>query len=113
MVWKKSHNLTLSIYQITKNSPPEEKFGLTAQIRRSSSSICANIVEGYKKSSGEFLRYLNISEASLEETKYHLILSRDLEYLDGGDFEKMYALSEEIGKMLNRLIAGIKYKKAF
>lgn len=102
-VWSKSHALTLEIYKITKLFPDEEKFGLSNQIRRSSASICANIAEGYKKSRKDFLRFLDIAEASLEETKYHLILSKDLGYCSTDQFKRLFDLSEEIGKMLNGL----------
>lgn len=88
-VWAKGHLLVLEIYKITKFFPDEERFGLVSQIRRSSVSICSNIAEGYKKSKKDFLRYLDIAQGSLEETKYHLILSRDLNYFDINNFEKI------------------------
>ena len=72
-VWEKSHSLVLKIYKITGSFPCEEKYGLTSQIRRSVSSIPTNIVEGYKrKTTKDYLHFLNISETSLEETKYLL-----------------------------------------
>lgn len=81
LVWQKSHKLVLSVYQISISFPTEEKFGITSQLRRSAASIPTNIVEGHKrKSLKEYLHFLNISEASLEETKYHLLLSNDLGY---------------------------------
>ena len=103
-VWHKGHNLVLEIYRLTKTFPNEEKFGLISQIRRSSASICANIVEGYKKSTLDFVRFLYIAQGSLEETKYFLILSRDLEYCDHENFNKLFNLSDEVGLMLNGLI---------
>lgn len=103
IVWSKGHTLTLEIYKLTKSFPDEEKFGLSNQIRRSSASICANIAEGYKKSRKDFLRFLEISEASLEEIKYHLILSKDLGYCSAEHFKRLFDLSEEVGRMLNGL----------
>ena len=102
-VWQKAHQLTLTIYKITRSFPADERFGLTSQIRRSAASICSNISEGYKKSRREFVRFLDISIGSLEETKYHLLLSRDLSYLKLDQFNELYNLSSEIGKMLNSL----------
>ena len=96
-VWQKSHSLVLRIYTVTRIFPKDEQFGLTSQMRRSSASICANIAEGYKKSRKDFLRFLDIAEGSLEETKYHLILSKDLQYLSIDEFKEFYQLSEEIG----------------
>jgi four helix bundle protein len=107
-VWQKAHDLTLNIYKVTRNFPMEEKFGLTNQIRRSTSSICANITEGYRKSRRDFVRYLDISMGSLEETKYHLLLSKDLDYLNKEKFIELTQLAEEIGKMLNRLITKLR-----
>ncbi|MCX5782615.1 MAG: four helix bundle protein, partial [Elusimicrobia bacterium] len=73
----------LSIYKKTKIFPEDEKFGLVSQLRRSAGSIPSNIVEGFKRNSRkEYLHFLNIAETSLEETKYHLILSKDLNYLE-------------------------------
>jgi len=99
-VWQKAHNLVLKIYKLTETLPDKEKFCLSNQIRRSSVSICANIAEGQKKSKKDFLRFLDISQGSLEETKYHLILCRDLGYCNTSDFEKISDLSDEVGKML-------------
>lgn len=100
-VWEKSHKLVLEIYKITLQFPKEEKFGLTAQIRRSASSIPTNIVEGFKrKSQKDFIHFLNIADASLEETKYHLILSYDLGYLKEEDYKMLNDLCNEVGRML-------------
>ncbi|MCA9399451.1 MAG: four helix bundle protein, partial [Candidatus Omnitrophica bacterium] len=69
-------------------------------IRRSAVSISSNLVEGYNKTKKEFSRYIDISQASLEETKYHLILSRDLGYLKTDLFDHLILQTNEIGKML-------------
>jgi four helix bundle protein len=80
--WEKAHKLVLEIYMITRKFPGHEKYGLTAQLRRSAVSIPTNIVEGYKrKSDKDFAHFLNMADTSLEETKYHLLLSYDLGYL--------------------------------
>ena len=102
-VWQKSHQLVLKIYKITKFFPPEEQYGLTNQIRRSAVSIGANIVEGYKKTNKDFKRYLDISRGSLEETKYHLQLSKDLGYCSFNDFEKLKSDIHDVGGMLYNL----------
>lgn len=106
-VWQKSHELALEIYKITKLYPAEEKFGLVSQLRRSASSIPANIVEGFKRrSKKDFAHFVNIAEGSLEETKYTLFLSYELGYLDKNKFEELNKACDEIGRMLNGL-----YKK--
>ena len=104
IVWQKAHLLVLGIYKVTKSFPSEEKFGLASQLRRSAASIPTNIVEGYKrKSRKEFLHFLNVGETSLEETKYHLLLARDLGYVEESEFTHLSDLCDEVGRMLSGL----------
>ncbi|OGX08495.1 MAG: hypothetical protein A2Z88_04835 [Omnitrophica WOR_2 bacterium GWA2_47_8] len=110
-VWQKAHKLVLEIYKVTKDFPDSEKFGLVAQVRRSSSSICANIAEGYRKSTKDFIRYLDIAQASLEETKYHLILCKDLLYCSEDVFNELFVKTEEVGKMLQGLMVKLRHYK--
>jgi len=78
LVWQKGHQFVLEVYKMTKQFPKEEVYGLTSQFRRAAVSITANIAEGYKRlSPKEKLRFYNVAQASLEECKYFLILSRD------------------------------------
>jgi four helix bundle protein len=80
-VWQRGHRLTLAVYQVTKSFPSDERFGLTSQIRRASSSVPTNIAESSKRAkAGDYARFLNIAEASLAETEYQLILATDLGY---------------------------------
>jgi four helix bundle protein len=103
-VWEQSHILTLEIYRLTKSYPSEEKFGLVTQMRRSASSIPTNIAEGTKrKTDKDTINFLNIAQASLEELKYQIILSRDLEYIDSNLAGNLLGQSREIGAMLNGL----------
>lgn len=100
-VWNKAHKLVLEIYKITKTFPTSEKYGLTSQFRRSAISTSTNIVEGYKRNGvKDFLHFLNMADSSLEETKYHLILSRDLGYLKHIDYDKLSICANEVGRML-------------
>lgn len=104
LVWQKAHVLVLEIYKMTQKFPKEEKFGLVSQLRRSASSIPTNIVEGHRRRSRkEYLYFLNTADGSLEETKYHLILARDLGYVSDLEFEKVCEGYDEIGKMLSGL----------
>ncbi|MGE0267158.1 MAG: four helix bundle protein [Candidatus Omnitrophota bacterium] len=102
-VWKKAHSLTLKIYTVTRRYPTFEIYGLVSQLRRSAVSVCANIAEGQKKPTKDFVRFLQIAHGSLEETKYHLILSHDLKYLPTNDYESLYKIADEVGRMLNGL----------
>ena len=77
LVWQKGHSFVLEVYKLTKQFPKEEIYGLTSQFRRAAVSITANIAEGYKRlSNKEKLRFYNISQVSLEECRYFLILSK-------------------------------------
>ncbi len=96
--------MVLEIYKETRSFPSEEKFGIVSQIRKSASSISTNIVEGHKrKSTKDYLHFLNMADSSLEETKYLLLLSKDLTYLKESIFQKLSFQCDEIGKMLSGL----------
>lgn len=83
VVWQKSHALVLEIYRISTDFPKAETYGLTSQLRRAAVSTPANIAEGFKKRGRvDKARFMNIAQASLEETRYYLILARDLGYLN-------------------------------
>ena len=108
-VWKKSHELTLEIYKITKKYPKDELFGIISQMRRASSSVPANIVEGSaRRSSKEFAQFLVQARGSLSETQYFLELSKDLEYISKEEFDFLTSLSTEVAKMLNSLLTKVK-----
>lgn len=101
-VWKKSHQLVLNIYKITKLFPKEETFGITSQIRRASISISANIAEGFKRNGlNDKMRFYNIAQSSLEEVRYYLILAEDLQYMKS---EELLSSIDEIARMLDSYI---------
>ena len=105
-VWKKAHKLVLEIYRVTRDFPVDERFGLVSQMRRAAISIAANIAEGFKKRTlKDKSNFYNISQGSLEEVRYYLMLSLDLGYLK--DTRDLTYLAEEIGRMLYGLIKSI------
>ena len=104
MVWKAAHELTLRVYAATRGFPRDERFGLSAQLRRSSASIAANIAEGSKAAtSADFARILNIAEKEAAETGYHVILARDLGYLPPNAADELLERTDHLSRMLNRL----------
>jgi four helix bundle protein len=106
-VWKKSHELALEVYRITRTFPREEIFALTSQMRRASVSVPANIAEGFKKKgTKDKLNFYNTSQGSLEELKYYFILSKDLGYIASNDL--LQAQAEEVSKMLERWCESIR-----
>jgi four helix bundle protein len=110
-VWKASHEYVLDIYRLIKKFPKEEKFALVDQLRRSSSSVPTNIVEGNERGSKkEFIQFLYTAKASLAESKYHLILAKDLKYSSQSETNLLLNKADEIGKMINGLINYLKKK---
>jgi four helix bundle protein len=84
-VWRKAHRLTLAVYRATAGFPREELYGLTGQIRRSCSSIPANLAEGCGRSGdSDFARFCSIAIGSASELEYHLLLAKDLHLIDPG-----------------------------
>ena len=108
LVWQKSHELVLKIYEITKAFPKDEQFGLTSQIRRAAVSIPSNIVEGKARGSNkEYKRFLLIARGSLEEVKYQLLLAKDLKYIDDQKYKDVLNLSKDVGRLLSGLIKSL------
>jgi len=104
-VWEKSHELALAAYDATANFPKQEMFGLVSQVRRCASSIPANIAEGCGgRGNGEFHRFLQIAMGSASELEYHLLLSRDLKFLDGQAYISLNGRVEEVKRMLASLV---------
>lgn len=98
IVWQKAHEFVLGVYKYSEKFPKDEVYCLTSQLKRASFSIPANIAEGFKKKGiKDKLRYYNISQGSLAEVEYYLILSKDLEY---GDTSKLDRLIIEVSKLL-------------
>ena len=103
--WEKSHAVTLAVYALTKNFPKDELYGLTSQIRRSASSVGANIAEGCdRKSKGELGRFMLIALGSASELEYHLLLARDLDFLNSPDYQRLELEVVEVKRMLSSLI---------
>jgi len=98
IVWQKAHEFVLAVYRFTGEFPKCETYGLTSQLRRAAVSIAANIAEGFKKSGrSDKARFLNISQGSIEECRYYLILAGDLQY---GQKPELNSLLEEVSKLL-------------
>jgi four helix bundle protein len=98
-VWQKAHAWVLAVYHFTDSFPAKEVYSLTSQFRRSAISIPANIAEGFKKTGvADKKRFMNIAQGSLEESRYYLILARDLGY---GDTTLLLQNLEEISRLLN------------
>ena len=107
-VFEISHNLTLDLYKLTTQFPSEEKFGLTSQIRRASSSICANLMEGsHRNNTKKYRQFAGISRGSAGELKYHLLLSKDLKYISEDSYKSCLNKTNEISRMLHGLVRSL------
>ena len=108
IAWQKAHVFVLLVYRITKSFPSDELYGLTSQFRRAAVSIEANIAEGYKKiSKADKLRFMNISQGSMEECRDYILLYRDLQYITDTDFSNLHDALEYASRMLHLYCNGI------
>lgn len=108
-VWEKAHQLTLRVYEATERFPREELFGLTLQMRKSSSSVPTNIAEGCGRgSSADFARFLQIAMGSASELEYQLILARDRKYLPADQYPGFEVEVLEVKRMLASLIVKVR-----
>lgn len=102
IVWQMAHKFVLDVYRHSKGFPREELFGLTSQYRRAAVSIAANIAEGYgKKGVNDKLRFYNIAEGSINECRYYIILSKDLEYVNKAQSDLLYSELSIVQKLLS------------
>ena len=108
IVWQKAIRLVSEIYRHTKSFPEDERYGLTAQLRRSSVSLPSNMAEGYgRNSTQDFVRFLRIANGSLFELQTQLEIARNLEFLSDDHFSELFENSREIERMLSSLIRKI------
>ncbi len=108
-VWQKAVKLAIDVYRVTSHFPDAEKFGLTAQIRRAIGSAPANIAEGWGRgSTKEYIQFLLVARGSLMELETHMIIGRELGYLNQQQIGAVQGQVEEVGKMLNGLIQSLR-----
>lgn len=104
-VWQKGHSLVLAVYRVTKGFPAYEMYGIVSQMRRAALSVASNIVEGFKRRTVyDSIHFYNISEASLEELKYQLMVCHDLQYISEEEYKKVCEIAETTSKMLQSWI---------
>jgi len=109
MVWQKAHRLALGVYVATRHFPGDERFGLTSQMRRSCSSIGANLAEGCgRRSDGEMARFVQIAMGSGSELSYHFLLARDLKFLQEDEYATLSTNLNEVMRMLSALSAKLR-----
>jgi four helix bundle protein len=103
-VWQKAHRLTLDMYSDSKALPKDETFGLTSQMCRAAASIPANIAEGCGRGGRDMIRFCRIASGSASELLYHMLLARDLEYINVETYSRLDRQAQEVRLMLTGLI---------
>ena len=112
MVWSAAVELAVECYRATKSFPASETYGLTSQIRRASTSIAANIAEGYgRDGAGNFLQFLKVAQGSLKELETHIIIAERVGLLLTGAAAPILQQCDEIGRMLGALIRTVRRRQ--
>lgn len=105
LVWQEAHKLVIKIYKITKNYPREEQFGLISQMRRAAISVTSNIAEGFvRKSYKDKVHFYYMSKSSLSELQDQLLISKDVEYIDGDIFQEVEIDINTVQKIISKFI---------
>jgi len=103
-VWRRSVELASQVYDLSGRFPPDEKFGLTSQMRRAAVSVSSNIAEGSSRSSrADFARFVELAVGSLYELVSQAFIARERGFLDEEAFGQIYSFSEELIRMLSGL----------
>jgi len=109
IIWQKGMDIAEKCYFLTKLFPRDELYSMVQQIRRSSVSIPANIAEGYgRRATGDYIRFLNIAQGSVNELETHLILSKRVGLSTNKDTESIIYWLHEESRMINSLIKKLK-----
>lgn len=112
-VWQEAMNLAEACYRLSSALPRDELFGMTSQIRRASTSIPANIAEGYgRNSAGSYAQFLRVAQGSLKELETHLLLAQRVELLTSKQVDPALSACDAVGRMLRSLIRSIEQGSA-
>ncbi|PRD41942.1 four helix bundle protein [Phyllobacterium phragmitis] len=107
-VWKDSMDLAVDIYTLTRAFPRDEMFAMTSQMRRASTSIPANIAEGFGRAQRKvFIQFLRVAQGSLKELETHTVLSRRVGLLNEKQADDLGLRYEKLGKMLVSLVRSL------
>lgn len=105
VVWRKSHQLMLDTYEFLKLLPREEEYNRKSQLRRSVSSVPANIAEGFGRFHfQENIQFCRQARGSLSETKNHIMAARDLKQAPPERCLILLKQCDEVGRLLNAYI---------
>ena len=112
VLWQRAMELAAEVHRTTLNLPKHEMFGMSAQLRRAAVSIPSNIAEGSgRRTTREFIAFLHIARGSLSELRTQLVLARTVGYLADADLSSVDSLSDEVGRLLNAVIRGLRRRQ--
>jgi four helix bundle protein len=110
-VWQEAMSLAVDCYKLTRAFPKDELFGMTAQIRRASASIAANIAEGHgRESTGAFIQFLRIAQGSLKELETHLLLAERVSIISIESLDALMTRCGTLGRRVRHLIRALQKK---
>jgi four helix bundle protein len=109
IVWRKAMQLAEAVYSVTQPLPPEEKFGLSRQLRRAAVSIPSNIAEGHeRRSRADYRRFITMACGSLAEVETQLELAQRLHQPDAASLQVALDLCDETGRLLRAIERGLR-----
>ena len=112
IAWQKAMDLAEATYSATSRLPPDERFGLCAQMRRAAVSIPANIAEGEgRRTDGEFVNQLSVAHGSIRELETHVMLSGRFQFLPSSVTESLLSQAGEVGRLVNGLANSIEARR--
>lgn len=118
LVWQRSHALAVRVHRLTASFPCGERSALSSQMRRAATSVPFNIAEGFgrkaaARSNVDLLRFLSIASGSLHELDSQLEYARDVAYLAPEVAREQLSETDQIGKMLARLMTHLRHRDRF
>ncbi len=112
VAWQKARVLTREIYRVTHEERFARDYGLVSQMQRAAVSIMSNLAEGFERgTNGEFHRFLYVAKGSCAELRSQLYVARDIGYLGAGDFDRLLAQAEEVGRIVGGLRSAIEHRR--
>jgi four helix bundle protein len=105
VVWQRAMDLVVRVYDVTRDWPKDELYGLTSQARRSAVSVPANIAEGYgREALGAYINFLRMAQGSLKELETHIEVASRVRILEDDVLKSLLSDAESVGKLLRALI---------
>jgi four helix bundle protein len=109
IVWQRSLDLAVAVYQLCRQLPSAERFGLVSELQRAAIAIPANLAEGHeRRSRGDLRRFVSVARGSLAEVETHLEMVGRLGFRTDESTQRIRLLAAEVGRMLSALLGRLK-----